>query len=202
MISFHCQQLGWNSSYSVTRFCLNNPKILVLLAYVIQRSLTPTLTIAGRYQWFDPFRLRVFLIKGFRIWLLPSTRYMMTNVFGDPKRAPPLLERLSPKEVVSHIWKGEGSFVEELIQCIAPHLEDGHLREVWSSIRAHDPSSSDDVLGALRKSLIWLQDEVQNLPCSPKCWHDAAVDLIHIYGGGGSLLQFVTVCGGSLFTNS
>uniref|UniRef100_A0A251UH02 Putative vacuolar protein sorting-associated protein 35 n=1 Tax=Helianthus annuus TaxID=4232 RepID=A0A251UH02_HELAN len=33
---------------------------------------------------------------------------------------------------------------------------DGHLSEVRSSIRAHDPSSSDDVLGALRKSLIWL----------------------------------------------
>ncbi|KAJ0467173.1 hypothetical protein HanIR_Chr14g0682391 [Helianthus annuus] len=109
------------------------------------------------------FRLRVFLIKGSRIWLLTWTRYItrvryvMTNVFGDPKRAPPLLEQLSPKKVVSHTWKGEGSFVKELIQCIAPHLEDGHLTEVRSNIRAHDPSSSssDDVLGALRKSLIW-----------------------------------------------
>ncbi|KAJ0511149.1 hypothetical protein HanIR_Chr11g0548751 [Helianthus annuus] len=98
----------------------------------------------------------------------------------NPKPAPSLLERLSPKEV-SHIWKGEGSFVEELIQCIAPHLEDGYLSEVRSSIRPHDPSSSDDVLGALRKSLIWLRDEVRNLPCSPKCRHDAAADLIHIY---------------------
>lgn len=79
----------------------------------------------------------------------------MKNVFGDPKRAPPLLERLAPKEVVSHIWKGEGSFVEELIQCIAPHLEDGHLSEIRSSIRTHDPSSSDDIPAALRKSLIW-----------------------------------------------
>ncbi|KAJ0714180.1 hypothetical protein HanPI659440_Chr13g0486641 [Helianthus annuus] len=105
----------------------------------------------------------------------------MTNMFGDPKRTTPLLEQLSPKEVVSHIWKGEGSFVEELIQCIAPHLEDGHLSEVRSNIRAHDPSSSDDVLGALRKSLIWLRDEVRNLLCSPKCRHDAAVDLIHNY---------------------
>ncbi|KAF5822242.1 putative vacuolar protein sorting-associated protein [Helianthus annuus] len=104
------------------------------------------------------FRQRMFLIKGSRIWLLTWTRYVryvMTNVFGDPKHAPPLLEQLSPKEVVSHTWKGEGSFVKELIQCIAPHLEDGHLTEVRSSIRAHDPSSSDDVLGALRKSLIW-----------------------------------------------
>ncbi|KAK9051970.1 hypothetical protein SSX86_028598 [Deinandra increscens subsp. villosa] len=112
---------------------------------------------------------------------LDKVRYVMKTVFGDPKRAPPLLEKLTPKEVVSYIWKGEGSFVEELIRCIAPHLEDGHLNEVRSSIRAHDPSSSDDILVALRKSLIWLRDEVRSLPCSPKCRHDAAADLIHIY---------------------
>ncbi|XP_076917425.1 histone-lysine N-methyltransferase ATXR3-like [Bidens hawaiensis] len=112
---------------------------------------------------------------------LDKVRYVMKNVFGDPKRAPPLLERLTSKEVVSHIWKGEGSFVEELIQCIAPHLEDGHLSEIRASIRTHDPSSSDDILAALRKSLIWLRDEVRNLPYSPKCRHDAAADLIHIY---------------------
>ncbi|KAL8228458.1 hypothetical protein R6Q57_016042 [Mikania cordata] len=112
---------------------------------------------------------------------LDKVRYVMKNVFGDPKRAPPLLEKLTPQEVVSHIWKGEGSFVDELLRCIAPHLEDGHLNEVRSGIRARDPSFSDDVLGTLRKSLIWLRDEVRNLPCSPKCRHDAAADLIHIY---------------------
>lgn len=112
---------------------------------------------------------------------LDKVRYVMKTVFGDPKRAPPLLEKLTPKEVASFIWKGEGSVVDELIQCISPHLEDGHLNELRSSIRAHDPSSSDDIQGALRKSLIWLRDEVRNLHCSLKCRHDAAADLIHIY---------------------
>ncbi|KAL9995576.1 hypothetical protein Hdeb2414_s0002g00054691 [Helianthus debilis subsp. tardiflorus] len=42
----------------------------------------------------------------------------MTNVFGDPKRASPLLKRLSPKEVVSHIWKGEGSFSRNLFNAL------------------------------------------------------------------------------------
>lgn len=79
----------------------------------------------------------------------------MKKVFGDPKEAPPLVEKLTPKEVISFIWKGEGSFVDELIQSIAPHMEDGHLTELRSSIRSHDPSSSDDIQTALRKSLLW-----------------------------------------------
>nr|XP_043614145.1 histone-lysine N-methyltransferase ATXR3 [Erigeron canadensis]XP_043614146.1 histone-lysine N-methyltransferase ATXR3 [Erigeron canadensis] len=112
---------------------------------------------------------------------LDKVRYVMKNIFGDPKRAPPLLEKLTPKEVASYLWKGEGSVVDELIQCITPHLEDGHLDELRSSIRAHDPSSSDDTQVALRKSLLWLRDEVRNLQCSLKCRHDAAADLIHIY---------------------
>ncbi|KAI3736251.1 hypothetical protein L6452_15789 [Arctium lappa] len=111
---------------------------------------------------------------------LDKVRYVMRTVFGDPKKAPPLLEKLTPKEVVSFVWKGEGSFIEELIQCIAPHLEDGHLNDLRANIRAHEPSS-DDIQGGLRKSLIWLRDEVRNLPCSYKCRHDAAADLIHIY---------------------
>lgn len=112
---------------------------------------------------------------------LDKVRYVMRCVFGDPKKAPPLLERLSPEEAVSFVWKGEGSFVEELIQCIAPYLEDRSLNDLRSSIRAHDPSGSDDLQRELRKSLIWLRDEVRNLPCTYKCRHDAAADLIHIY---------------------
>ncbi|KAI3780786.1 hypothetical protein L2E82_10777 [Cichorium intybus] len=113
---------------------------------------------------------------------LDKVRYVMKTVFGDPKNAPPLVEKLTPKETLSFIWKGEGSFVDELIQSIAPHMEDVHLSELRSGIRAHDPSSSDDnTQTALRKSLLWLRDEVRNLPCSYKCRHDAAADLIHIY---------------------
>ncbi|XP_071698145.1 histone-lysine N-methyltransferase ATXR3-like [Rutidosis leptorrhynchoides] len=112
---------------------------------------------------------------------LDKVRYVMKTVFGDPKRAPPLLEKLTSKQVASFIWKGEGSFVNELMQCLAPHLEDAYLNELKSSIRAHDPSSSDDIQGGLRKSLLWLRDEVRNLQSSLKCRHDAAADLIHIY---------------------
>ncbi|PWA74297.1 F-box domain, cyclin-like protein [Artemisia annua] len=112
---------------------------------------------------------------------LDKVRYVMKTVFGDPKRAPPLLEKLTPKEVVSFIWKGEGSLVDELMQCIGPQMEDGYLNELRSNIRARDPSSSEDIQGSLRKSLIWLRDEVRSLPCSLKCRHDAAADLIHIY---------------------
>lgn len=112
---------------------------------------------------------------------LDKVRYVMRCVFGDPKKAPPPLERLSSREAALYIWNGEGSFVEELIQSIAPHMDDSLLSEFRASIQAHDPSTSEDVEMELRKSLIWLRDEVRNLPCTYKCRHDAAADLIHIY---------------------
>nr|XP_033517072.1 histone-lysine N-methyltransferase ATXR3 isoform X1 [Nicotiana tomentosiformis] len=112
---------------------------------------------------------------------LDKVRYVMRCVFGDPEKAPPPLERLSSEEAVSFIWRGEGSLVEELLQCVAPHLEDSMLNDLKAKIRAHDPSRSDDLETGLRKSLIWLRDEVRDLPCSYKCRHDAAADLIHLY---------------------
>lgn len=63
--------------------------------------------------------------------------------------------RLSPVEAVSHIWKGEGSLVDELLHCMAPYMDDKELNSLKSSIRAHDPSGSDDIQGALRESLLW-----------------------------------------------
>ncbi|KAH7851889.1 hypothetical protein Vadar_017827 [Vaccinium darrowii] len=110
-----------------------------------------------------------------------GARYVMRCVFGDPKKAPPPLERLSPEAAISFLWKGKGSLVDELLRCMAPHMDDGMLNDLRSKIRSHDPSSaSDDIQKELRKSLIWLRDEVRNLPCTYKCRHDAA-DLIHIY---------------------
>ncbi|GMP58485.1 hypothetical protein CsSME_00022135 [Camellia sinensis var. sinensis] len=105
----------------------------------------------------------------------------MRCVFGDPKKAPPPLERLSLEAAVSFLWKAEGSLVDELIQCMAPHMDDSMLNDLKSKIRAHDPSGFDDIQKELRRSLIWLRDEVRNLPCTYKCRHDAAADLIHIY---------------------
>ncbi|KAJ4851262.1 hypothetical protein Tsubulata_019950, partial [Turnera subulata] len=112
---------------------------------------------------------------------LDKVRYVMRCVFGDPKKAPPPLEKLSPEETVSFLWKGDGSLVEELLQCMGPHMEADMLNDLRSKIRAHDPSESDDVSKELQKSLLWLRDEVRNLQCTYKCRHDAAADLIHVY---------------------
>ncbi|KAL1830865.1 hypothetical protein ACET3Z_000516 [Daucus carota] len=54
-----------------------------------------------------------------------QVRCVMRCVFGDPKKAPPPLERLSPEEAVSYVWKGD--IVEELLHCMAPYMEDGML---------------------------------------------------------------------------
>lgn len=80
----------------------------------------------------------------------------MRCVFGDPKKAPPPLERLSSEEVVSFLWNGEGSLVDELLQCMAPHMEDSMLSELKLKIHAHDPSGTDDIHKELQKSLLWL----------------------------------------------
>ncbi|PIN14920.1 histone H3 (Lys4) methyltransferase complex, subunit SET1 [Handroanthus impetiginosus] len=112
---------------------------------------------------------------------IDKVKYVMRCVFGDPKRAPPPLEKLSPEAAVSYLWKGQGSFVEELIQCMTPHIEEATLRELRAKIRGHDPTGSDNIEMELRKSLLWLRDELRNLPCTYKSRHDAAADLIHIY---------------------
>ncbi|XP_058729581.1 histone-lysine N-methyltransferase ATXR3-like isoform X1 [Vicia villosa] len=112
---------------------------------------------------------------------LDKVRYVMRCVFGDPMKAPPPLEKLSPEAVVSLLWKGEDSFVEELLQCLTPHVEESTLNDLKSKTRARDPLNSKDIQKAIQKSLLWLRDEVRNLPCTYKCRHDAAADLIHIY---------------------
>ncbi|KAF3777531.1 Histone-lysine N-methyltransferase [Nymphaea thermarum] len=112
---------------------------------------------------------------------LDKVRYVLRSVFDDPSKAPPPMQKVSPKDLVSLLWKGEGSLVEELLQCMAPHLDSDLLNELKSKIRARDPTSSDDVKRELRRSLLWLRDEMRNLPSSYKCRHDAAADLIHMY---------------------
>ncbi|XP_029117517.2 histone-lysine N-methyltransferase ATXR3 [Elaeis guineensis] len=112
---------------------------------------------------------------------LNKVSYVMRCVFGDPKKAPPPLEKLNPEGLVSVLWKGEGSLVEELLHSMAPHVEADLLSELKDKIHAHDPSASDNLQRELRKSLLWLRDELRNLPCTYKCRHDAAADLIHMY---------------------
>ncbi|XP_054815408.1 histone-lysine N-methyltransferase ATXR3 isoform X2 [Prosopis cineraria] len=112
---------------------------------------------------------------------LDKVRYVMRCIFGDPRKAPPPLEKLSPEAAVSLLWKGEESFVEELLQCLTPHVEEDTLNDLKLKIHSHDPSGSGDIQKELQKSLLWLRDEVRNLPCTYKSRHDAAADLIHIY---------------------
>ncbi|KAI9177723.1 hypothetical protein LWI28_018482 [Acer negundo] len=112
---------------------------------------------------------------------LDKVRYVMRCVFDDPKKAPPPLEKLSPEETVSFLWKGEDSLVDELLQCMAPHVDEDVLNDLKSKIQSRDPLDSDDIQKELQKSLLWLRDELRNLPCTYKCRNDAAADLIHIY---------------------
>lgn len=84
-----------------------------------------------------------------------QVRYVMSSVFGDPKNAPPPLERLTPEEAVTFLWKGEGSLVEELLQSMAPHVEEQLLNDLKSKMLAHDPSGSDDIWKELKRSLLW-----------------------------------------------
>ncbi|EPS70938.1 hypothetical protein M569_03815, partial [Genlisea aurea] len=112
---------------------------------------------------------------------IDKVRYVMRCVFGDPKRAAPPLERLTAEDTASYFWKSEGSFVEELTHFLAPHMDESALRDLKAKINAHDPSGSYDTEMKLQKSLLWLRDEVRNLPCTYKSRHDAAADLIHIY---------------------
>jgi hypothetical protein len=79
----------------------------------------------------------------------------MRCIFGDAKNAPPPLVRLTGKSLVSAIWKGEGSLVDELLQSIEPHVEEDVLTELKEKILVHDPSDSEDIEGDIRKSLLW-----------------------------------------------
>lgn len=79
----------------------------------------------------------------------------MRCVFGDPKNAPPPLERLSPEAAVSFLWKGEGSLVEELLESLTPHVDENMLNDLKSKVHAHDPSGSEDIQKDLKKSLLW-----------------------------------------------
>ncbi|KAH9614532.1 hypothetical protein KSS87_020109 [Heliosperma pusillum] len=120
---------------------------------------------------------------------LDKVRYVLRCVFGDAKKAPPPLQKLSPEEMVSVLWNGEGSLVDELLESIAPHVDNRLVQDLKLKIRAHDPSSSANVEKELRKSLLWLRDEVRNLTSSTKCRHDAAADLIHVYAYTKSFLK-------------
>lgn len=80
---------------------------------------------------------------------------MMRKLYGDAKKAPPPLERLTGEEMVSALWKGEGSLVSDMLESMEPHMDPDLFSELKSNICTHDPSGSDDPSRSLRYCLLW-----------------------------------------------
>ncbi|CAA6671908.1 unnamed protein product [Spirodela intermedia] len=109
---------------------------------------------------------------------LDKVRYVMRCAFGDPKKAPPPLERVGPEMLVASLWTAEDSLVEELLQCLSPHLEPppSTSSEPRSKPAAPPAPTSPPSSGSLS-----LRDELRAMPCSHRSRNDAAADLIHLY---------------------
>jgi len=112
---------------------------------------------------------------------LDKVRYIIRKLHQDPTKAPPPLRKLKAAELVSLLWKGEQSLVEELLRCMGPYVDAERLNRLKQQIHAHDPSGSKNVEKGLRESLLWLRDELRAIPSSCRSRHDAAADLIHLY---------------------
>lgn len=112
---------------------------------------------------------------------LDKVRYIIRKLHQDPTKAPPPLRKVKAAELVSLLWKGEHSLVEELLRCMGPYVDADRLNRLKQQIHAHDPSGSKNVEKGLRESLLWLRDELRGIPSSCRGRHDAAADLIHLY---------------------
>lgn len=112
---------------------------------------------------------------------LDKVRYIIRKLHQDPTKAPPPLRKLKAAELVSLLWKGDQSLVEELLRCMGPYVDAERLNRLKQQIHAHDPSGSKNVEKGLRESLLWLRDELRDIPSSCRSRHDAAADLIHLY---------------------
>jgi hypothetical protein len=107
-----------------------------------------------------------------------QVRHILTKIYKIPSLAPPPLRKLDKKDIVQWIWKRDDSVVNELLQCLAPHLSKEALSDLKQSISKHGPHDSGT---NLMHCLLWLRDELRRLPATCKARHDAAADLIHIY---------------------
>ncbi|RWW20568.1 hypothetical protein GW17_00015319 [Ensete ventricosum] len=107
-----------------------------------------TCLLAGLPDWLVAYSAHLVVIF--------AVRYVMRCTFGDPKKAPPPVEKLTAEGVVSVLWKGEGSLVEDLLHSMAPHVEADLLSDLKSKIQAHNPSGSSNIQTELRKSLLCL----------------------------------------------
>ncbi|CAM6122763.1 unnamed protein product [Calypogeia fissa] len=109
---------------------------------------------------------------------LDKVRHILTKTYKNPSLAPPPLRMLDKKDIVQLIWKRHDSVVNELLQCLAPHLPKETMSDFTQSIAKHAPH---DLGTNLMQCLLWLRDELRRLPATCKARHDAAADLIHIY---------------------
>ncbi|BBN01324.1 [histone H3]-lysine4 N-trimethyltransferase ATXR3 [Marchantia polymorpha subsp. ruderalis] len=109
---------------------------------------------------------------------LDKVRHILTELFDKPGLAPPPVRKLDLKEMVQWIWKKENSVVNELLQCLAPHLEREKMLQFKESVGRNSPNDSGN---NLHLSLLWLRDALRRLPATCKARHDAAADLIHMY---------------------
>jgi [histone H3]-lysine4 N-trimethyltransferase ATXR3 len=80
---------------------------------------------------------------------------VMKKLYGDAKKAPAPLERLTGEEMVSALWKGDGSLVSDMLESMEPHMDPDLFSELKSKICAHDLSESDDPHRNLRRCLLW-----------------------------------------------
>ncbi|EFJ04494.1 hypothetical protein SELMODRAFT_432361 [Selaginella moellendorffii] len=71
---------------------------------------------------------------------LDKVRYVLRQLFTDPREAPPLLKKLDQKELVSRLWSAENSIVNELLSCMMPHIPADRLAELKRQRRGYPDS--------------------------------------------------------------
>eukprot|EP01018_Ginkgo_biloba_P011217 Gb_22849 [translate_table: standard] len=88
---------------------------------------------------------------------LDKVRYVLGRHYHDPRKALPPLKKLMAAELVSLLWNGEQSLVEELLRCMTPYVDAERLNDLKRQVHAREPSNSENVEKSLRESLLWVK---------------------------------------------
>lgn len=83
---------------------------------------------------------------------LDKVRHILTTNYNNPSLAPPPLRKLDKREMVQWIWKKENSVVNELLQCMTPHLPKEGMADLKQSMAKHVPN---DMGTNLMECLLW-----------------------------------------------
>eukprot|EP00850_Spirogloea_muscicola_P023604 SM000371S13656 [mRNA] locus=s371:52674:63220:- [translate_table: standard] len=117
---------------------------------------------------------------------LDKVRYCLKVLYGEAKEGLPPLRILSPRELIQKLWIGDGSseasVVNQMLKCVAPHMEKAAMARLWQEVRSRDgvPETTEG-MRQLRVNLLWLRDYLLTLESSAVSRHDAAADLLHLY---------------------